>query len=142
MTLDYASDDKHWTIDARRWPVVIMTGHGATMSDEVVAAAIAKAAEVLRAHGGPFALVHNDRKATGMSPRQRRMMADAQLDPVYQRCRANAFVLDSLLLQGVMTAIFWMQTHHTPHRVFTQLDAAVHWSLHMCGVHEAQRLQG
>lgn len=140
MSLDYASDDKHWTIDARRWPVVIMTGHGATMSDEVVAQSIQKAAEVLRAHEGPFALVHNDRKTTGMSPRQRKMLADAQLDPVYQRCRANAFVLDSLLLQGVMTAIFWMQSHPTPHRVFSYLEPAIDWALQMCG--SEQRKQG
>lgn len=133
MTLDYASDEKHWTIDARSWPVVIMTGHGLVMSDEVVAHSITTAAEVLRAHDGPFALVHNDRKTTGMSPRQRKMLADAQLDPVYQRCRANAFVLDSLLLQGVMTTIFWMQSAPTPHRVFSYLEPAMDWALFMCG---------
>ena len=131
--LDYASDNEHWTIDARRWPVVVVTGHAGMMQDDVVKSSLKHAAEILRAREGTFAMVHDGRSTMAVPPQQRRMFAEAQRDPIYQRCRGNAFVLDSVLMHGVMQAIYWMQRQPAPHRVFSQLEPAVAWARISCG---------
>lgn len=46
-----------------------------------------------------------------------------------QRCVGIAFVFDSVLLRGVLTAVHWIHRSSTRTKVFATVDAAKVWAL-------------
>lgn len=87
--------------------------------------------EGLRARKGPFVMVQDLRHSPGTSARQRQMQADEMgrvqaLEHVTQL--GAAFVFSSVLLRGMMTAIFWMYRPRWETRVFAELDEALTWA--------------
>lgn len=66
----------------------------------------------------------------GVSALQRRRMADflkEHEELARKHCAGTAFVLDSPLVRGTLTAIFWFQKQPTPYVVVGQRTQALMW---------------
>ena len=70
------------------------------------------------------------RGTSGLTPRQRKLLAEAQLKrDGFRDCEivAGAMVMDSHLLRGMLTALFWLKKPNHEVKVFANLDSAIAW---------------
>jgi hypothetical protein len=80
---------------------------------------------------GLFAVVHDSRLAGPLTPTQRAMIAehakrhDAR---TRQRCVGIAFVFDSLVMRGALTAIMWLKPPVVDSKVFSNVEDALTWT--------------
>jgi hypothetical protein len=116
-------------IDDSRWPLVVATWPAEQLSDE--------AFQEMLDHMGtfnlrrePYAVIHDARKATRPTPKQRAAAAarQAQDAPLTRRyIKAMALVVSSPLLAGVVTAITWIAPPPFPQKVFSSVEDAEAW---------------
>ncbi len=77
-----------------------------------------------------------------VSAQQRRRMADfLKTHEVLARryCAGTAFVIDSPLARGTLTAIFWFQRQPTPYIVVAQREQATSWLAHQIDAYKSGR---
>lgn len=70
------------------------------------------------------------RKAGALSASQRRIASSWMKENVRawkQVALGSAFVIDSPIVRGVLTALLWLQPLDMPHDVVSNLDAAMRW---------------
>jgi hypothetical protein len=79
----------------------------------------------------PYSIVLDNRLAQNMSPTQRKLIADhmaAREQQTRNLCLGSAFVLNSAVMRGILTAVFWMRKPVVPTKVFAELDEATLWA--------------
>src|SRR5690606_33816616 len=115
-------------VDRTSWPIVRVQLPPAATDDEV--RAYLDDLAVPRARKRPYALIIVAERATGFTPKQRRMQADyidPGNDPARRYLKAFAFVARSTLQRGMLTAVFWLRPPEWPHQVFGTWDEAQAW---------------
>jgi hypothetical protein len=120
------------TISADRWPVVVITQHVEQLTDEERLSSLAESDRVLTSRPGHYSLVLDNRKAGPVPPRQRKLIAEYMERHALRsrtRCCSTAFVMDSAVMRGVLTAIMWLRKPEIETRVFGELQEAIAWSL-------------
>ncbi|NLE89202.1 MAG: hypothetical protein GX607_22690 [Myxococcales bacterium] len=115
-------------VDSSRWPLVrVRLPPSAT--DEEVQQYLDELGE-LRARREPYGLIIIADESRGFTAKQRQMQADyiasgADLSRKY--LKAFAFVAESAMQRGMLTAIFWLRAPEWPHRVFRTVEEASVW---------------
>ena len=115
--------------DYSRWPVVVVRAPSTSVSDEAIDAFMEEFEAEVDRRGSRFAIVLDLRQAAGgFSPTQRRSMVQKLRASDDQREQvAGAFVFDSTLMRGVLTAVLWLRTPPYPIKVFADPIDAVTW---------------
>ncbi len=102
-----------------------------------------KALAELYQEGRPFALVCDSRGAEPSPALHRRMQADfiAQHERLIRSLNVGtAFVIESMVLRGGLTAILWMQPLPCPHFVCGDIESARRWArARLSGVGKQER---
>ena len=119
--------------DDSAWPVVKVTyssnvdeGEFETLLDLVSGCQ----SRALR-EGQMLALIYDATSGYSASARVRRRQAEwieEHKQATKDACAGIAFVFDSVVVRGVLTAILWMSEVHAPHKVFGTLEAASEWA--------------
>jgi hypothetical protein len=117
-----------------RYPLVILNVHGSGIEDAEFASYLSELGEQLaRAERANehLALIIDTLGATRAAPAsQRRMQADwvkTNFERSRDHCAGVAFVINSPLVRGILTAILWMQRMPNPHCVFATRESAEAW---------------
>lgn len=120
------------TVDQTRWPVLVVTQRVEQLTDSERLASLEASSAVLAAHGADrYAMVLDNRKAGPMPATQRKLMADYMEKHAMRarsRCVCTAFVSDSVVMRGVLTAIMWLRKPEVETQVFGDLDDAITWA--------------
>jgi len=116
------------TTDVSRWPVVVVRAP-ATVSDEEMAEHLAFFEGKVYARREPFVTVLDLRFCEKITPRQRSIMIGSmKRNEEMTQCRGCAMVFDSMLLRGILTAMFWVRKPAYPTRVFSKVVEAFDWA--------------
>lgn len=120
--------DGYLEVDESRNPVIVFTFHG-VFSDPTFDDYLARLTEISR-RSGLRALIYDIRDSGVVPASQRRKQAEWMKR--YQLLTASgtagmAFVIESAVLRGILTAILWMQPLACPHTVVSDMDAALQW---------------
>jgi len=124
------TDGSSWSVDPARWPVLIVTRLSAEISDEALLASMLATERVIDGKASAFSLILDNRLARGMTAKQRKMIAEhgaKRAEYSRRMCRGTAFVFDSPVMRGILTAIFWLRPADVPTQVFGDLEAALQW---------------
>lgn len=115
-------------IDDSQMPLVRVTYDGEITDDEFRRHLDEYAALVRR--GRRYGAVFDATRAARPSATQRRMMAEfinAREAELSRVCVGGAFVIDSPLIRGAMTAILWVASMPFPHTVVSSEAEALGW---------------
>lgn len=115
-------------IDESRYPIALMAFHG-VFTDAYFDEYLAKLTEIAR-RPGTRALIYDIRDSGMVPAAQRRKQADwmARYELLTRAGTAGmAFVIDSPILRGILTAILWMSPMACPHTVVATLPEAYSW---------------
>jgi hypothetical protein len=118
------------SIDESRWPVVMATWPADVMDDAEFNDMVATMSGFSK-RGQPFVVVHDARRASRPTPKQRAHAAQQQkADETWTRksLRAVALVVSSPLVAGVATAINWISPPPYPQKFFSSLAEAQAWA--------------
>jgi len=131
VTVFVRTDDKSWRVDATRWPVLVVQRLSETIEDAALLVALETSAQMIDERGGYYSLVLDNRLARNMSATQRKLIAADMLkhaERTRRLCLGTAFVFDSALMRGILTAVFWLRQPETQTRIFADIDEAVSWA--------------
>jgi len=123
-------DAKAVGISLEHWPVMIVD-NSSTASDAAMEAQMVCLRRIYRERKVAYANVIDARKGSPPTAKQRAMLSafrEEVKDHVGQHCRGVAFVFDSMIMRGIMTAMFWVRGPDTPHGVFATVEEALAWS--------------
>lgn len=115
-------------VDASAWPIARVT-LPSEVTDEDVRRYLAEL-RVLRERREHYGLIIDANASRGFSATQRQMQAEyvaSGLTLSKQFLRAFAFVASSAMQRGMLTAIFWLNKPHWPHRTFRTAEEATAW---------------
>ena len=116
------------TIDRSSFPVVVVSYRGAPTTTEFETY-LGALGELYRG-GRPFGLVFDSTGAESPPATHRKLQADFIKRYEYSIRALNmgtAFVLDSMVLRGALTAILWLQPLPCPHFVCAEVNEARRW---------------
>ena len=116
-------------VDSSRWPIVRVRLPPVATDDEVQRY-LDELGE-LRARREPYALVMIADESRGFNAKQRQMQADyiaSGMDLSRKYLKAFAFVAESAMQRGMLTAVFWLRPPEWPHRVFRTVEEASVWA--------------
>jgi len=120
------------TVDDSRWPVLLVTQQVEQLTDAERLESLEASNAVLNSHGADrYAMVLDNRKAGPLPPTQRKLMAEYMERHAMRsrsRCVCTAFVSDSLMMRGVLTAIMWLRKPEVETQVFAGLEEATAWA--------------
>lgn len=122
------ADGRRFWLDDSGWPILVVTLPPAPSDEEVLA--YLKQLGTYRKRHQPYALLVDATYATSFSPRQRKMQADhiregLPITRIY--LKGIAYVAQSALKRGVITAIHWLVEPPAPHEVFATKAEAEMW---------------
>ena len=115
--------------DESPWPLVIVSPIGESSDadlDEYV-----RRHDALMARAQPHVVVMDARQGRLVRPEHRKRLAawNKANEPTLRRCRLGlAFVSDSTLERGVLTATSWLSPPPYPYRTFSSLEEASAWA--------------
>ncbi len=116
-------------VDSSRWPLLQVT-LPENQTDAELQAYLDELGEYRDRHEAYAVVVHLDASA-GFSARQRRMQAEyieRGLQWSRKYLKGLAFVTQSSVRRGMLTAIFWIQKPESPYRIFSDADEALRWA--------------
>jgi hypothetical protein len=125
------TDGKSWRVDATRWPVLIITRLSESIDDAELKRSLQACDAMVDERRTRYSVVLDNRLARNMSPTQRKLIADhmaVREQLTRSLCLGSAFVLDSAVMRGILTAVFWMHKPVVQTKVFAELDGAVQWA--------------
>lgn len=117
-------------IDESRWPLVIVTFHGAATDEEYEVYLKDRTTLLLRREMHAVLL---DASACGpMPPSQRKLQAEwqrQQADLGREYTLGTAFLFTSPMVRGILTAVLWLQPLSYPHHVASTWLDAERWAI-------------
>jgi hypothetical protein len=117
-------------IDASRHPIVVVTFVGAA-TDAEFQDYLASMENMMVMRRGTNCTILDATRAGNTPALQRRMQADwlkRNEELLRKHSAGTAFVINSPLVRGLLTAILWMSPMATPHTVVASLDEAERWA--------------
>lgn len=108
-------------------PRVMVVTTPPSLSDDEMRAFLRWHREWMATRREPYTLVLDLRRTERLSPGQREMITNG-MDRSEQICLGTAMVFTSVVLRGVLTAIFWIRKPRYPTRVFGSLEEAERWA--------------
>ncbi|MGZ3441942.1 MAG: hypothetical protein ACXVDD_20620 [Polyangia bacterium] len=117
-------------IDESRWPRVYATWPAKPLNDEEFEQMVL-AMSRLSTRGEPFVIIHDARRASRPTPKQRAFAATQQeldAERTKRYLRGTALVVSSSLIASVVTAINWIAPPPYPQKFFSTLNAAEAWA--------------
>lgn len=124
------SHEENIRIDESRLPLFVATFLGSATNEEFAEYLRRLSANLARRQ--PTAIVVDSRKAVSVTAAQRKQQAewiDANRDDLRRYVVGTAFVIESALMRGALTAIFWMTSYETPYVVVPTFEAGETWAL-------------
>lgn len=120
-------------VDQTDFPVVLVTIEGATTDADMEGYLDDMEGLIERAYSSGIRVAHViDARRTLTTPAdQRRKLGDwmkAHDEANRQTCAAFAFVFESALARGLLTAVLWLQPMPAPHRIFSTVGEASSWA--------------
>lgn len=120
-------------VDQTDFPVVLVTIEGVATDAELEAYLHAMEGLIARAYTSSVRVAHViDARRTLTTPAgQRRRLAawmKAHDDANRETCAAFAFVFDSALARGLLTAVLWLQPLPARHGIFSTVGEALEWA--------------
>jgi len=121
-------------ISLAHWPVMIVQNastDGDAFGDAAMEAQMACLRRIYAERKTAYANVIDARKGSPPTAKQRAMLSTFRAEVqahVAEHCRGVAFVFDSVVMRGIMTAMFWVRGPDTPHAVFASIEDAISWS--------------
>lgn len=116
--------------DFSLWPVSVITPPARPMSDADYRAYLDWSRRYIVCVGRPYAMVIDARNVAPTPATQRKILADhmASTREFSSRyCAGVAMIYDSIVMRGVMTAIFWLVSPAYPTAVCATLDEGKDW---------------
>ena len=116
-------------IDDSRWPLVVVSWLGTTVTASEIDRFLQKGDEHL-ARREPYVALHDGVRATGIDAAQRKRLAahvDANRAALAKYCVAAAIVASSPIVRGIVTAVNWMSPPPMSQRVFGTRANAESW---------------
>lgn len=122
-----------------QWPAAVCVPPEGSVTDTQLEEYLCRHLEEVRARGGAYVTVVDLRLNSGITPRQRRMIADhiRDNDSPSSMCVGSAFVFESRALAAMLTGIFWLKKPSYPTQVFRSLSEAVAWAQEIAGAASA-----
>lgn len=124
--------------DRAAWPVVIATIEGTPDDGDLERFIRENWSDLERQE--PYVLVLDVRRIGGVNPKLRRRLAEfiSANETILRRYRAGvAYVLDSSLTRGVLTAIYWLKPPPYRYDFFKTVDDAKAWGTRCVAQHAA-----
>ena len=121
--------------DESRWPIVISRSIGESQDADIAAYIAAHEAAIRR---GPHVVILDARHGVNMSGKHRKQAADwiREAGPRLTAARLGlAFVSDSAMVRGLLTATYWLTTPGYPHEVFKTMEDAEAWAHELLAGH-------
>jgi len=120
-------------VDEQDYPLVMVQVVGSSTDEEVQTYIERMEALIDRAYATGRRAVHvmDARKSVTNPANQRRMLGDWMKSRDQQNretCGGFAFVFESALVRGLLTAVLWMHPLPAPHRVFGSIGEALLWA--------------
>jgi len=111
------------------WPIVLIEPPGHAVSEEVLSRALAEYTAAVNLRHGSFATLCDLGDRIGLTPPQRRMLAESlsRDDAAAKRCVAQAVVIRVPVARHMFTAVLWMSQPAFPVRVFSNIEEARIW---------------
>jgi hypothetical protein len=131
MLRDTLLDPRKFTIDATRWPVVVITQHVAQLTDEERTASLQQTDRLLNDRHGRYAMVLDNRRAEPPPAKQRALIADygvRSAERMRQRCICTALIVSSDVMRAMITAVQWQTGRPANSEVFEDLSGALAWT--------------
>lgn len=122
---------RKWSVDTTRWPVIVVAQLVPELTDQERMAALEATDRAIATDSGPYAVIHDARKAGPVSAKQRMMIAEfgkKHEARTLERCAAVAFVFDSLVMRAALTAIQWVKPASVDTKVFGNVADAHAWA--------------
>jgi hypothetical protein len=110
---------------------MVITLPEGNLSDDEVVYLLDLYNQLVKERAQPYALVMDVSKTAKLNLKQRKMLVDnmkANKEFTEKYCVGNAMVFDSVLLQGVLTAVFWVFKPKYETKIFTQAPDAIEWA--------------
>jgi len=126
------TDHKSYRVDASAWPMVVNRTLAKELSNEQLSAALGAMDRLLNSRKDRFSIVHDYRGFGRFDAVQRKMVIEyGRINTLrtLARCAGIAFVMDSAVLRGLLTAVHWLQPPKTRTKVFADVNAAMRWAL-------------
>ncbi|MCU0671301.1 MAG: STAS/SEC14 domain-containing protein [Myxococcota bacterium] len=114
-----------FTVDSSEWPFVRVT-YVDSVDDAAFERYVQEQAALLE-RKEPYVVLFDARRSGMPTAKQRQRMARYMRDHETQLrryCRRGAFVIESPLIRGALTAILWIQPLPFPHEVFASVEDA------------------
>ncbi len=116
-------------VDSSRWPLLQVTLPESQTDAEVQA--YLDELRVYRDRHEPYAIVVHLGGSGGFSAHQRKMQAKYVEEGLHwsrKYLKGLAFVTQSAVQRGMLTAIFWIQKPASPYRLFSDAYDAMYWA--------------
>jgi len=127
-----ASGTSKVSVDDTRWPILVVTQLVEQLTDAERVESLEVSSAVLKHRGGDrYAMVLDNRKAGPLPATQRKLIAEHMeryAARARSRCVCTAFVSDSTLMRGVLTAIMWLRKPEVETQIFGELEEAIRWA--------------
>jgi hypothetical protein len=117
------------TLDRSQFPLVIVRFRGEFAENEFET--YLEQLHEVYAQKKRFALILDSIGGAAPTAKQRKLQADwirERADLIREYNVGTAFVLDSVLLRGSLTAILWLQPLPCPHLVCAEISEAISWA--------------
>jgi hypothetical protein len=116
------------------WPIVVSNIYGKEHSEATLNAAYDAWTSFM--HRGPHVLILDMTEGTaGATAAQRARVATwmEQNDALLRSGRqlAHVLIVDSAIMRGIVTAVFWLRPPANPHYAASTIDAAVNYAVHV-----------
>ena len=115
--------------DESRFPLVVIRFNGVASDAEFEGYLDRQSARIARDQVN--AIVIDARRAGATPAKQRRRQAQWMREHAATLARwsvGTAFVIDSAMVRGLLTAILWVQPMPTPHVIVTTMEQAESWA--------------
>lgn len=118
-------------VDDSRYPLLFVTFHGLPSEDEFERYLV-RIDEIRIQRGGVTATIMDATRSRGATPKQRRRQAEwlkSNFAVLERTSAGTAFVIDSAIVRGVLTAILWVQPMPGPYTIVATVGEAERWAI-------------
>jgi glyoxylase-like metal-dependent hydrolase (beta-lactamase superfamily II) len=116
-------------VDDTLWPIVRVKLPPEQTDDEM--RLYLDELRALRERRQPYALIIDANDSRGFTASQRKLQAEyieSGVELTRRYLKAFAFVAESAIQRGMMTAIFWLRRPEWPHAFFATVEEAKEWA--------------
>jgi len=118
------------TVDLTHWPILVVNAPPG-FTDAELQAYYDSIGKAMLARPEPYANIIDARNAPTPTASQRKIMAafrETHAQHIRQYCRGSAFVFESAVMRGIITAIHWLRQPEMPHKSFGTMFEAMTWA--------------